>query len=444
MLNASGKVQEKARRIAASMLEAAFEDVELSDGRYQVKGVPAKSLALAAIAERAYGEALAPGLEPGLEATDYFRPPNLVYPFGAHVAVVEVDRDTGRVEVREFSRWTTAGSASALCWSKGRCTAASPRAWRRRFSRRWSTTRTASSVTGSLMDYALPRAEDLPSFTTDQTVTVTPRNPLGAKGHRRGRHHRLDPRRGQCRGGRLAPVRRAPPRHAAPRRARVAGHRRGRPDSLRIWSTVAAIAHAADRSRKRRLHDCAARGAHASEGHLHNPLIGVVRRNPELPDLGAGRRGLELYHHRAGLADGEDAAAAEVGGDDHLELIRVEADERDRPEHQRGRAVIPHGHGLACALGPYHAAAEVDEEWAHGDVGRGREDRGGRPVGGHGHAAGAGARAGAAPARQASAARGERDVWCRSGSLRSRCRPSTRCPPDCSSPFPTLSRSWTA
>ena len=103
MLQAAGKVQEKARRIAASILEAAVEDVELNDGRYQVKGVPSKSLTLAKIAEHAYGEGLAPGIEPGLEATEYFRPPQLVYPFGAHVAVVEVERDTGRVTLRDYT-----------------------------------------------------------------------------------------------------------------------------------------------------------------------------------------------------------------------------------------------------------------------------------------------------------------------------------------------------
>src|SRR5262249_37262642 len=102
MLRAADKVQEKARRLAASMLEPAFGEVDLNDGRYQVRGAPAKSLTLAKIAERAYGEGLPPGLDPGLEATEYFRPPQLVYPFGAHVAVVEVDRETGRVSMLDY------------------------------------------------------------------------------------------------------------------------------------------------------------------------------------------------------------------------------------------------------------------------------------------------------------------------------------------------------
>src|SRR2546428_8375345 len=102
IMGAALKVQAKARRLAAHMLEAAPDDVVFTDGRYQVKGVPDKALTLDAIAPRAYGEGLPDGIESGLEATEFFRPPNLVYPFGAHVAVVEADRDTGRVSVRNF------------------------------------------------------------------------------------------------------------------------------------------------------------------------------------------------------------------------------------------------------------------------------------------------------------------------------------------------------
>src|SRR5437879_1149145 len=89
IMGAALKVQAKARRLAAHMLEAAPDDVVFTDGRYQVKGVPDKALTLDAIAARAYGEGLPDGIESGLESTEFFRPPNLVYPFGAHVAVVE-------------------------------------------------------------------------------------------------------------------------------------------------------------------------------------------------------------------------------------------------------------------------------------------------------------------------------------------------------------------
>ncbi len=182
MFQAAGKVQEKARRIAASMLEAAFEDVELRDGHYQVKGAPARSLTLAKIAERAYGEALAPGLEPGLEATDYFRPPQLVYPFGAHVAVVEIDRETGRLTLRDFVAVDDCGTRISPLLVEGQVHGGIAQGAAQALLEEVRYDADGQLVTGSLMDYALPRADDLPSFVTDQTVTVTPFNPLGAKG----------------------------------------------------------------------------------------------------------------------------------------------------------------------------------------------------------------------------------------------------------------------
>ena len=164
------------------MLEAAFDDVELNDGRYQVKGVPAKSLTLAKIAEQAYGEGLAPDLEPGLEATDYFRPPKLVYPFGAHVAVVEVDRDTGRVDVRDYVSVDDCGVRISPLLVDGQVHGGIAQGVAQALLEEIVYDNDGQLVTGSLMDYAIPRAEDLPSFTTDQTVTETPFNPLGAKG----------------------------------------------------------------------------------------------------------------------------------------------------------------------------------------------------------------------------------------------------------------------
>ena len=182
MLRAAGKVQEHARRIAASILEAAFEDVVLTDGRYQVKGVPSRSLTLAKIAERAYGEGLPPGLDPALEATEYFRPPQLVYPFGAHVAVVEVDRETGRVALRDFVAVDDCGTRISPLLVDGQVHGGIAQGVAQAVLEEVVYDRDGQLVTGSLMDYALPRADDLPSFVTDQTVTVTPFNPLGAKG----------------------------------------------------------------------------------------------------------------------------------------------------------------------------------------------------------------------------------------------------------------------
>jgi aerobic carbon-monoxide dehydrogenase large subunit len=182
MLNATLKVQEKARRIAASMLEAAFDDVVFESGRYQVKGAPAKALGLAAIAAMAYGEGLQAGLEHGLEADNFFRPPQLVYPFGAHVAVVEVDRDSGAVRLRDYVSVDDCGVRISPMLVTGQVHGGLAQGIAQALWEDLVYDAQGQLSTGSLMDYAIPRADDFPSFRTEATVTPTPFNPLGAKG----------------------------------------------------------------------------------------------------------------------------------------------------------------------------------------------------------------------------------------------------------------------
>jgi len=182
IIGASLKVQEKARRLAAHMLEAAADDVVFIDGRYQVKGVPDKALLLEAIAARAYGEGLPDGIESGLEATEFFRPPALVYPFGAHIAVVEADRETGRVTVRDFISVDDCGVRISPTLVAGQVHGGLAQGIAQALLEELVYGADGQLVTGSLMDYAVPHADDLPSFVTDQTVTPTPRNPMGAKG----------------------------------------------------------------------------------------------------------------------------------------------------------------------------------------------------------------------------------------------------------------------
>jgi carbon-monoxide dehydrogenase large subunit len=182
ILNATLKVQDKVRRVAASMLEAAFEDVVLSDGRYMVKGAPSKSLGLAQIAAHAHGETLAPELEHGLEATEFFRPPALVYPFGAHVAVVEVDRETGSVRVLDYVSVDDCGVRITPNLVRGQVHGGLAQGIAQALWEEVVYTDDGQLMTGSLMDYAVPRATDLPMFRDSATVTPSPRNPLGAKG----------------------------------------------------------------------------------------------------------------------------------------------------------------------------------------------------------------------------------------------------------------------
>jgi aerobic carbon-monoxide dehydrogenase large subunit len=182
IIGASLKVREKARRLAAHMLEAAADDVVFTDGRYQVKGVPDKALLLEAIAARAYGEGLPDGIESGLEATEFFRPPALVYPFGAHIAVVEVDRETGRVTVRDFISVDDCGVRISPTLVAGQVHGGLAQGIAQALLEELVYGADGQLVTGTLMDYAVPHADDLPAFVTDQTVTPSPRNPMGAKG----------------------------------------------------------------------------------------------------------------------------------------------------------------------------------------------------------------------------------------------------------------------
>src|SRR6059036_3715242 len=182
ILGATLKVQDKARRIAATMLEAAADDVVYADGRYQVKGVPAKALTITDIAAKAYADGLPEGMEHGLEATEFFRPPQLVYPFGAHVAVVEIDRETGRVQVRDFVSVDDCGVRISPMLVAGQVHGGLAQGIAQALLEEVVYSADGQLVTGSLMDYAVPHSEDLPSFKTDQTVTPTPFNPMGAKG----------------------------------------------------------------------------------------------------------------------------------------------------------------------------------------------------------------------------------------------------------------------
>src|SRR5258705_11233714 len=182
ILGATLKVQEKVRKLAAHMLEAAADDVIFAAGRYQVKGMPGKALTLEAIAPKAYGEGLPEGIESGLESTEFFRPPNLVYPFGAHVAVVEADRDTGRVTIRDFISVDDCGVRISPTLVTGQVHGGLAQGIGPAPIQELVYGEDRQLVTGSLMDYALPHADDLPSVTTHQTVTASPRHPIGGQG----------------------------------------------------------------------------------------------------------------------------------------------------------------------------------------------------------------------------------------------------------------------
>jgi len=181
LVRAVAKVRDKARQIAANMLEASPDDVVLEGGAYQVKGVPSRSLTLAQIADQAYSDKLPKEIDPGLEASDFFTP-TLIYPFGAHVAVVEVERETGTITLREYYTVDDCGPRLSPMLVEGQVHGGLAQGIAQALLEEMVYDENGQLLSGSLMDYTLPRADDLPMFTTDQTVTPTPHNPLGVKG----------------------------------------------------------------------------------------------------------------------------------------------------------------------------------------------------------------------------------------------------------------------
>jgi carbon-monoxide dehydrogenase large subunit len=177
------KVIEKGRRIAAHLLEAAFEDVEFADGQFSVAGSPDQSLGLADVALQAYLAHNYPeDLEPGLTATSFYDPANFTYPFGAHIAVVEIDPDTGVVTLQRYVAVDDVGNVINPMIVDGQLHGGLAQGIGQALWEGAVYDDGGQLVTGSLMDYALPRAHKLVSFELDRTVTPCPHNPLGVKG----------------------------------------------------------------------------------------------------------------------------------------------------------------------------------------------------------------------------------------------------------------------
>ncbi len=182
LLMAIERVREKARRIAAHLLEAAVDDIEFADGKYRVKGAPDRTVTLAEIAHAAYGGSLPAEIEPGLVATDFFAPADEVFPFGTHVAVVEVIPETGEVKILQYVSVDDCGPRVNPLLVEGQVHGGLAQGIAQALYEEVKYDENGQLLTGTLMDYAVPKAAMLPSFIADKTETTTPLNPLGAKG----------------------------------------------------------------------------------------------------------------------------------------------------------------------------------------------------------------------------------------------------------------------
>jgi carbon-monoxide dehydrogenase large subunit len=177
------KVADKAKRIAAHLLEAAPEDIELTEGKYSVKGSPDKGMTLAEVAGAAYvPENLPEGMEPGLEETTFYDPTNFTWPFGAHACIVDVDGETGKVDVVRYVSVDDCGPAINPMLIDGQIHGGVVHGIGQALYERIHYDDDGQLVTGTFVDYALPSAADVPSFETDRTETPSPVNSLGVKG----------------------------------------------------------------------------------------------------------------------------------------------------------------------------------------------------------------------------------------------------------------------
>jgi carbon-monoxide dehydrogenase large subunit len=180
---AGGKAKAKMARFAAAMLEAHEDDLVFENGRIAVKGAPASAKTFAEVASFAYVPVPLPeGLEPGISEEAFFEPGNNTYPFGCHIVMLEIDRETGEPRLLKLVAVDDAGHLINPLIVEGQIHGGLAQGVGQAMIEEVVYSEDGQLLTGSFMDYALPRAGDFPRFELHATVTPTPVNPLGAKG----------------------------------------------------------------------------------------------------------------------------------------------------------------------------------------------------------------------------------------------------------------------
>ena len=182
-IKATDKIRDKARRYAAHMLEASPDDIEIDGAEYRVKGSPDRKKT---IQEIAFAIDLAfdtpEGMEPYLDETAYYDTPNCTWPFGTHIATVEIDEETGEVDLVRYVAVDDVGNEINPLIVAGQLHGGIAQGVGQALWEGAVYSDDGQLLTGSMMDYALPKASRLPNFELDKTVTPSPVNPLGVKG----------------------------------------------------------------------------------------------------------------------------------------------------------------------------------------------------------------------------------------------------------------------
>src|SRR5439155_1524156 len=178
---AARKIRDKARKLAAHLLEASEEDLEWTPGEFHVKGSPDRKKTIQEIAFAAYTNHPA-GMEAGLEAVDYYDPPNLTFPFGSYICVVDIDKGTGEVKVRRFVAVDDCGNIINPMIVDGQIHGGLTMGLAPALYEQITYDENGNNLTGTFMDYLLPTAVETPAWELEKTVTPSTHHPIGAKG----------------------------------------------------------------------------------------------------------------------------------------------------------------------------------------------------------------------------------------------------------------------
>ena len=176
------KIVAKATTLAAHLLDVTSDRVVFADGRFSAPGVE-RRLSWAELAGEAFiAKNLPHGFEPGLEASSFFEPTNFTYPFGTHIVAVDVDRETGRVRINKYVAVDDCGTQINPLLIEGQVQGGIAHSIGQALFERTVYDENGQLLTGEFMDYAMPRASDIPDYIMGSTVTPSPANPLGVKG----------------------------------------------------------------------------------------------------------------------------------------------------------------------------------------------------------------------------------------------------------------------
>ncbi|MCS6769313.1 MAG: molybdopterin-dependent oxidoreductase, partial [Candidatus Caldarchaeum sp.] len=179
------KILDKARKVAAHMLESREEDIEYENSKFYVKDAPERSKSFAEVAYACYGAGaneIPSGLEPGLEAEVFYDPPNFTFPFGTHVCIAEVDPETGQVSIMKYVAVDDCGRRINPMIVEGQIHGGIAQGLAQALYEEAVYDGEGNLLTATLTDYLVPTACEMPKLLTDSTVTPSPSNPLGVKG----------------------------------------------------------------------------------------------------------------------------------------------------------------------------------------------------------------------------------------------------------------------